>query len=620
MPVIIASNLPRLIVNSSGKYKYVFTYKNRWDKETQRSTRGKGDTTCVGKFIPDAQKADYGEICFNEDFKAKYPGLYHLRVFRHKGGKLEFRAIDEDKDNVVKPGCITKLHGGATWALNQIVGSTPLGRALRETFPEYKMHLRLLSLAYFLVIARDSSLCNFEEFAECTWLPYGRTLTSGSISRLLQRITKDKIAKFLTFLNEENRKQQGEELEEKRYWALDSTSITSYSENIASVEYGHNKDLIEAPQTNVLLIVDQQTGALIHYRNFDGNVPDVSTIRNTLSELALMKINTENVIIVTDRGYGSSANWDDMLRSNVSFVSNARRNINSSIREIIDEHYLELLDWNNCVSFINQNAVTVPIQWSYDSFPVVNKRSQKKEKKTLYIHLYYSQEINDEMTRRLRSQLSEALALQKANQAKLSDGQTKLIKRYTEEKDGKARISMAKVDETLRYAGVRVLVSDAIDDALQCCVAYEERNQVEYAFNTLKARLECNRTQVHSTQSWEGKLFLQMLAMAINGMVRSRVKLYNQNAKKDKATYRVHYDSDRKLLAKLNNVYMTQFDNGFMFDEIAGKKKELFNILNVPVPNVEQVIGVQEEQEDPRDQEAFQDIEATVGIDTMEDL
>lgn len=179
---------------------------------------------------------------------------------------------------------------------------------------------------------------------------------------------------------------------------------------------------------------------------------------------------------------------------------------------------------------------------------------------------------------------------------------------------------MAKVDETLRYAGVRVLVSDAIDDALQCCVAYEERNQVEYAFSTLKARLECNRTQVHSTQSWEGKLFLQMLAMAISGMVRSRVKLYNQNAKKDKATYRVHYDSDRKLLAKLNNVYMTQFDNVFMFDEIAGKKKELFNILNVPVPNVEQVIGVQEEQEGPRDQEVLQDIEATVGIDTMEDL
>ncbi len=42
MSAITPPKLPKLIVNSSGKYKYVFTYKNRWDKEVKRSTRGKG--------------------------------------------------------------------------------------------------------------------------------------------------------------------------------------------------------------------------------------------------------------------------------------------------------------------------------------------------------------------------------------------------------------------------------------------------------------------------------------------------------------------------------------------------------------------------------------------------
>lgn len=59
---------------------------------------------------------------------------------------------------------------------------------------------------------------------------------------------------------------------------------------------------------------------------------------------------------------------------------------------------------------------------------------------------------------------------------------------------------MRKVDESLRYAGVRVLVSDTIKDALECCVAYEERNQVEYAFNRLKARLNCNWTKAVSVK------------------------------------------------------------------------------------------------------------------------
>ena len=49
-------------------------------------------------------------------------------------------------------------------------------------------------------------------------------------------------------------------MQDRRFWALDSTSITSYSENIASVAYGKNKDLISAPQTNVLFLVDQETG------------------------------------------------------------------------------------------------------------------------------------------------------------------------------------------------------------------------------------------------------------------------------------------------------------------------------------------------------------------------
>lgn len=51
MSAITPPKLPKLIVNSSGKYKYVFTYKNRWDKEVKRSTRGKGDTHCVGNLV-----------------------------------------------------------------------------------------------------------------------------------------------------------------------------------------------------------------------------------------------------------------------------------------------------------------------------------------------------------------------------------------------------------------------------------------------------------------------------------------------------------------------------------------------------------------------------------------
>ena len=60
MTAYTTPELPRLIVNGSGKYKYVFTYKNHW--VDGRSVRGKGDTQSVGKFVPDEDDKDKGEI------------------------------------------------------------------------------------------------------------------------------------------------------------------------------------------------------------------------------------------------------------------------------------------------------------------------------------------------------------------------------------------------------------------------------------------------------------------------------------------------------------------------------------------------------------------------------
>lgn len=591
MPVLDQPDLPRLIVNGSGKRKYVFTYKNTWDKKLKRAVRGKGDTTSVGRFEPvEGGEEGYGEILFNDAFKSKYPALEHLHVFRHKGGKLDFKPKVE-MVNVIKPHEIRRLHGGATWALNQVVGNTPLAIALHDVFAAYKQDLKLLSLAYYLVVNNDSSLCNYEEFAECTWLPYQTPLISSSISRMLRSITTDQICRFQARLNEEFRKQYGEKIVEVRFWALDSTSITSYSENIASVEYGHNKDLMDAPQTNVLLIVDQATGAPVHWRNFDGNVPDVSTVRNTLSNLTLLNVNLENVVLVTDRGYGSRANYDDMLRNGIGFVNNARLGANSFLRNLIDQHYAELLDWNNEIPFIKQTAVTVSIDWCYDEFPVANKRSKKSAKKTVYAHIYFNNALQQQATENLKLRLTNFLKAYSENPNGVKDESEKIIKDFMDvQENGSLKISMSKVDKRLRYAGVRVLMSDTVKDALKCFNAYYDRNSVEYGFNTMKSRLSCNRTQTHSSENWESKLFLQMLASSIGIMVRNRVKAYNECARNDKKLH-VHYDSDHKLLAKLNNIYLTQFSNGWMFDEIAGKKKELFAVLGVEAPSVGQPVA-----------------------------
>ena len=86
------------------------------------------------------------------------------------------------------------------------------------------------------------------------------------------------------------------------FYALDSTSISTYS-SLPSAEWGHNKDLTDLPQTNVLLVVEQQTRIPVYFRNFDGNVPDVMTIRNTIADMARIGIKDPSAVFVSDKGY-----------------------------------------------------------------------------------------------------------------------------------------------------------------------------------------------------------------------------------------------------------------------------------------------------------------------------
>ena len=43
---------------------------------------------------------------------------------------------------------------------------------------------------------------------------------------------------------------------------------------------------------------------------------------------------------------------------------------------------------------------------------------------------------------------------------------------------------------------------------------------------------------------------------------------------------------------------MTYFKEGWIFDEVVGKKEELFRILNLPVPSSEQIVKMEDSQEE----------------------
>lgn len=210
MAVVTIPKLPPLSVQKNGKYSYIQTYKNCWDKEKKRAYRLPGSIKTVGKIVGGGEE---GIVQWSEEFLNQYPLLGELsvrRVFKGmKGSKkifeFKFEPLDE-MFSLTQAINLKKLNAGATWVLDNIIAATPVSIALTRAFSSYNRHRKLLSLAYYLYLNANGAWHLYEDFAAHTRLPYQHPLSSGQISKLLKSISDDEIHKFLKVLNLEQGK------------------------------------------------------------------------------------------------------------------------------------------------------------------------------------------------------------------------------------------------------------------------------------------------------------------------------------------------------------------------------------------------------------------------------
>lgn len=92
-------------------------------------------------------------------------------------------------------------------------------------------------------------------------------------------------------------------------------------------------------------------------------------------------------------------------------------------------------------------------------------------------------------------------------------------------------------------------------------------------------------------------MFVQLLATSIAMIVRTRLRKYSEECKKNDSLP-MGYNGDCRVLDPLNNVMQTRFCGGYYFGGIAGKRKRLFEALGVPIPDAEP-----EKEQDYEDEE-----------------
>jgi hypothetical protein len=428
--------------------------------------------------------------------------------------RLQLEEERQSKETKTHSSILAKRrYSGATCLLDAIGDKIGVEADLKHCFPDD--YRKILSLAYYLILESDSPMYRFKKWSLTHYHPFGSEIPSQRISELFESIPEGAKLEFF--------KRQSQRRLEKEYLAYDTTSISSYSELIDHAKYGHNKDGDALPQINLALVFGEKSMLPVYYRKLPGNITDVSTVRKLLKDVKFLDIS--KVKLVMDRGFYSAYNINSLYTSHYKFLIGARRNNDfisqrlGQVRETIrDFKYYSLEHGIYCIGSTEK--------WKYRKPGSANK-DYSNETRRIYVHIYYDgQRAEDEKASFMKALSTAEQALQKTS---ATDEQKELASRYFTKKETPIRglqigYNEQAIREHVSCCGYFALLSNEIKDPKMALDIYRNKDLVEKAFCNLKNRLDMKRTSVSSSESLEGKLFVQFVALIYMSFIHKVMK------------------------------------------------------------------------------------------------
>jgi transposase len=391
---------------------------------------------------------------------------------------------------------------GATYLFDCIGKSTGVAEDLKACFPD--THKQTLSIAYYLILEDKNPLCRFPKWGSLHMHPYGQPISSQQSSDLFSEITESQRMHFFRL--------QGKRRLENEYWALDTTSISSYSEALRQVRYGKNKDGDSLPQINLALLYGEASCLPFFYKKLSGNISDVSTVKQLLNDMDFLDY--KKIKLVMDRGFYSESNINALYTEHLKFLMGTKLSLKFVSNEL-DKVRDTIRTWQNFLPDTEAYGITVPIQWKYR-----RKRPYKKdeiqEDRRMYVHIYFDMLKALEDERRLTKLIYQLNGeLMTGNREK---GHETLYAKYFDIKTTPVRGEKVMIKESVladarKNFGYFALIGNEAMDAQQALLTYRNKDVVEKAFDNVKDRLDMRRMNVSSDLSLDGKLFVEFIAL-----------------------------------------------------------------------------------------------------------
>jgi len=381
---------------------------------------------------------------------------------------------------------------GMQLLLDKAVSDIGLERPLSAVFPDdWK---RILTCAYYLV-SEGGALCHVSQWQQMYASPFRPPLTSQRVSELLTRITPTLQQDFFGKWADVNR--------QKDVYAMDITSVSSYSEQIDFVRWGYNRDGEKLPQINLIMLTGVRSHMPLYYRVIPGSIKDVNTLEDNIANISLLE--TPAYQFVMDKGFYSEPNLDVMYASHKKFLVGVPFTTDLACKAV-ERHRDSIRSHHNyCMVYGDElYAATESSKWKGHRF---------------YIHIYYDSfkaamdERNFDHT--LHCCYEELLSGKHVKEHSSYYDRFFLV-HETPIRGIRVDYNEEAINRHKRnHIGWFVLVSNHIKDHTKALEIYRDKDSVEKCFDDLKNDLDMKRLRIHSAATMEGRLFIQFIALLI---------------------------------------------------------------------------------------------------------
>jgi len=572
-----------------GDSTYVYGYRNEWDPEKKQSRIAK-------RIYVGTLNEITGRVKLGKKYLSNHPE-YEGKTLYFENRTLVERSeqdVAEEVEQRETSWASNNLSYAATWALWQFASKNRILQNLQAVFGK-QLGTNLLALAIYQLL--DGGAMNgYEDWLPDNWLPVSAPLSSQRISELLAQVDHEDMVNYFRLRFDRSKANYQKWLEEieqnakknglvmppstmqKMYMALDSTAISTFSMTIEDAAYGHTKQNPELKQINLTLAVDFLNGEVCYAREDEGLITDKSVYKSILAQMKSYGFDLDETVLVTDRGYSSIMNLQNLFNTDVSFVAGVPI-VEKGLKDKFAKFREALCD----LAFYNSE---------YDVYCRTIKEDWKQNTeggsidRTCFVHLYRFPEIALSQQKQLLKKVDKALDKKRSGRVVDRDDWNfvaRFITERKEEHDGKEKKIWEKNLEALRFwertAGCFVIRSDWLEDPIQALRIYRRRNIVEVAFRQFKVLNGGDRLYATQT-SYMGKLMVHIIAQSL------RMAMTVQAKRRETQELKLPDNSVEKLLSALKRVraVRTPTRATWVVEPLTKKAQDMLELLNLPKP------------------------------------